>query len=122
MAISKLTFVYSVSHTPESFTVEVNKLIFECIWKYKGPKIKQTTLTKLKKEGGLNMVDITLFDRSLNVSWIRRFCSEGNQPWKVIPLHLLSNVSGTLLFLCNYDFKDLDYQVSTSRSFRTGKA
>ena len=38
---------------------------------------------------------------------MRRLCSEGNQPWKLIPLRLLSNIGGTLLFSCNYDVKSL---------------
>ena len=42
LALSKLTFVYSVLETPESFTEEVNKIIHDYIWKYKHPKIQKT--------------------------------------------------------------------------------
>ena len=38
MAISKSTFVCSVLNTPHSFAIEVNKLIFDFVWKYKNPK------------------------------------------------------------------------------------
>ena len=34
-------------------------------------------------------------------------CSDNSGPWKLIPLSLLSNVGGTLLFQCNYDLKYL---------------
>ena len=47
------------------------------------------------------MIDFSLFDRALKICWVKRLCSEGNQPWKIIPLRLLSNVGGTLLFYCN---------------------
>ena len=54
------------------------------------------------------MVDFTLFDKGLKISWVRCLCSEGNQPWKFIPLRFLSGVSGTrLVFGCNYDLKYL---------------
>ena len=53
------------------------------------------------------MIDFTLFDKALKICWIRRLCSEGNQPWKLIPLRLLSNVGGTFLFYCNYNVKYL---------------
>ena len=79
MAISKLTFVCSVLSTPATFAVEVNKLIFDFIWKYKIPKIKKSTLVKDKKNGGLNMIDFTLFDKALKICWVRRLCSKGNQ-------------------------------------------
>ena len=53
LALSKLNFVCSVLDTPESFTEEVNKIIFKFIWKYKQPKIKKSTIIKCKEEGGL---------------------------------------------------------------------
>jgi len=65
-------------------------------------------LIKSKESGGLNLVDFTLFDKALKISWVKCLCSEGNQPWKFIPLHFLSGVSGTLVFRCNYDLKYLN--------------
>ena len=111
MAISKLTFVCSVLSTPASFAAEVDKLIFDFIWDYKIPKIKKTTLIKDKENGGLNVINFSLFDKALKICWVKRFCSEGNQPWKIIPLRLLSNVGGTLLFYCNYNVKYLTLNV-----------
>ena len=111
MAISKLTFVCSVLSTPASFAAEVDKLIFDFIRNYKIPKIKKTTLIKDKENGGLNMINFSLFDKALKICWVKHFCSEGNQPWKIIPLRLLSNVGGTLLFYCNYNVKYLTLNV-----------
>ena len=67
LAISKLTFICSVLDTPKGFTDEVNNIIFDYIWKYKNPKLKKTTIVKYKKEGGLNMLDFTLFDKALKI-------------------------------------------------------
>ena len=88
---------------PDTFASEVNKLIFDYIWKYKNSKIIKSTLIKSKEIGGLNMVDFSLFDKALKISWVGRLCSEGNQPRKFIPLH----VGGALIFRCNYDLKYL---------------
>ena len=57
------------------------------------------------------MIDFSLFDRALKMCWVKRFCSEGNQTWKIIPLRLLSNVGGTLLFYCNYNVEYLTLNV-----------
>ena len=43
-AISKLTFACSVLNPPDNFADEVNKLIFDYIWKYKNPKVKKNYL------------------------------------------------------------------------------
>jgi len=94
-----------VLNTPDTFATEVNKLIFDNVWKYKNSKIKKSTLIKSKENEGLNMVHFTLFDKALKISCLKRLCSEGNQRWKFIPLHFLSGVGGTLVFRCNYDSK-----------------
>ena len=108
VALSKLMFVCSVLNTPDTFATEINKLIFDFVWKYKNPKIKKSTLIKSKENGGLKVIDSTLFDRALKICWVRRLCSEGNQLWKLIPLRYLSNVGGTFLLQCNYDVKHLN--------------
>ena len=90
------------------FTTEVNKLIFDFVWKYKNPKIKKSTLIKSKENGGLKMIDFTLFDKTFKICWVRRLCSEGNQLWKLIPLRYLSNVGRKFLLQCNYDVKRLN--------------
>ena len=74
LAISKLTFICSVLDTPKGFTDEVNNVMFDYIWKYKNPKLKKTTIIQNKKDGGLSMLDFTLFDNALKIVWVKRLC------------------------------------------------
>ena len=46
------------------------------------------------------MLDFTLFDNTLKIVWVKRSCANKERPWKFIPLSLLSNVGGSLLFQC----------------------
>ena len=80
LAISKLTFICSMLDTPKGFTEEVNNIIFDYIWKYKNPKLKKTTIIKNKKEGGLHMLDFTLFDNALKIVWVKRLCANDERP------------------------------------------
>ena len=118
LAISKLTFVCSVLDTPKGFTDEVNNIIFDYIWKYKNPKLKKTTIIKNKKDGGLNMLDFTLFDNALKIVWVKRLCTNDERPWKFIPLSLLSNVGGSLLFQCNYNIQYLPLNENLPKFYR----
>ena len=93
LAISKLTFICSVLDAPKGFTDEV-RLHMEV----QESKTQKTTIIKNKKEGGLNMLDFTLFDNALTLVWVKRLCANDERPWKFIPLSLLSNVGGSLLF------------------------
>ena len=118
LAISKLTFVCSVLDTPKGFTDEVNNIIFDYIWKYKNPKLKKTTIIKNKKDGGLNMLDFTLFDNALKIVWVKRLCTNDERPWKFIPLSLLSNVGGSLLFQCHYNIQYLPLNGNLPKFYR----
>lgn len=108
LALSKLVFISSVMETPKNFATEVNKIVFDFIWKQKPAKIKKTTLIKKKSDGGLGMKDFVLFDKALKLTWVKRLCSDSDAPWKYIPKSSLSTVGGTELFQCNYDYNLLD--------------
>ena len=108
LALSKLVFICSVMNTPKEFSKEVDKITFDFIWDHKPAKIKKTTLIKQKTAGGLDMKDISLFDKALKLNWMKRLCSNSNAPWQYIPKLLLADVGGTELFKCNYDYNLLD--------------
>ena len=71
-----------------------------------------------KKDGGLNMLDFTLFDNALKIVWVKRLCTNDERPWKFIPLSLLSNVGGSLLFQCNYNIQYLPLNGNLPKFYR----
>ena len=73
LTLSKLTFICSVLNTLPGFTAEVNKIIYIIIFgKVKTRNLKKTTITKGKNEGGLGMIDFSLFDKALKITWVKR--------------------------------------------------
>ena len=75
-------------------------------------------IIKNKKEGGLNMLDCTLFDNALKIVWVKRSCANDERTWKFIPLSLHSNVGGSLLFLRNYDVQYLPLNENLPKFYR----
>ena len=53
------------------------------------------------------MIDFSMFEKALKITWVKRLCSEHNSPWRHIPLSLLSSVGGNFLFKCNHDINSL---------------
>ena len=98
LTLSKLTFICSVLSTPPGFTAEVNKIMYNHIWKGKNPKLKKPTIMKGKNEGGLGMTDFSLCDKALKITWVKHLCCDDSGPWKLIPISLLSNVGGKFSF------------------------
>ena len=80
-ALYKLVFISSVMET----ATQVNKIVFDFIWKQKPAKIKKTTLVKKKSDGSLSMKDFVLFDKALKLTWVKRLCSVSDALWKYVP-------------------------------------
>ena len=79
----------------------------EFIWKGKNPIIKNSTLCKDYKYGGLKNVE------RLQCSWIKRLFNNNFHQWKLIPLYLIhqylrknfkfhSNLEGSHSILCKF--------------------
>ena len=83
LALSKLLFISLPSPT-KNFVRELNKKFLHFLWKGKPPKIKRTTLELEYKDGGLRMVKIERFEKTLKVKWLKRLLN-CNDVWKIIP-------------------------------------
>ena len=47
-------------------------------------------------------------NKALKASWVRRFNSDINTPWKIIPNYMTQHLGGfNFLLLCNYKMKEL---------------
>ena len=64
------------------------------------------------------MIDFSLFDKALKITWVKRLRSDDSGPWKLIPLSLLSNVGRKLLFQCDYDLKYLCINEHLTKFYR----
>ena len=85
LALSKLVhFFISLPSPPKDFVRELNKKFFRFLWKGKPPKIKRTTLELDFNEGGLRMVNVERFEKTMKVKWLKRMLGS-NDVWKVIP-------------------------------------
>ena len=84
LIISKIVHILMSLPTPSKNTMlKINKLLYDFLWDGKPEKIKRNMAKQKLEKGGLNMIDIDLFDRSLKLTWIRRLIC-GNQKWKYL--------------------------------------
>ena len=66
----------------------------EFIWKWKNPKIKNSTLCNNYKYGGRKNVDIFSKVVRLQCSWIKRLFDNNFHQWKLVPLYLIRQYLG----------------------------
>ena len=108
LALSKLVFISSVMETPKNFPTEVNKIVFDFIWKQKPAKIKKDNPHQEEIGWRSWHERFCTFHKALKLTWVKRLCSDSDAPWKYIPKSFLSIVGGTEIFQCNYDYNSLD--------------
>ena len=54
-------------------TNEINSMFYRFLWDGKPDKMRRSLAKQKIFEGGIGMLDICLFDKSLKLTWIRRF-------------------------------------------------
>ena len=87
LIISKFTHLFMTLPTPVTVLNDLNKLLFNFIWDGKPDKIKREQMCANKLEGGLNMINIYDFEKSLKLNWLKHIFSSSTKNW----LYILSN-------------------------------
>ena len=101
LALSKLTHLSIVLPQMEQESLnEIEKMFIDFIWNGKGDKVDRQTLFMPEKIGGLNMISVSEFWKSLKLTWLRRLLTT-KSAWKSILENSLDffNVNLNDLFL-----------------------
>ena len=107
LVASQLVYVLSPLHTNVKAIKEVNKLFYSFLWNGKGDKIKRDIIINDYPNGGLKMIDIQVFSKSLKVTWIKKYLDEGNQgKWKYFFDLELERHGGSIVLTSNLNKKD----------------
>ena len=114
---------------PEKVLTEVNRILFNFVWKKKNnnkkafEKVKRTVLCSDLEEGGLKMIDLKDMQTSFLLQWVSRLTSkEISDSWKMIPTSLFSCFGSNLIcFYSNISSKSFKRRMR-QRNERKGKA
>ena len=92
-ALSKLVFQATLLHTPEHIIKRFNTILFKFLWRSKD-EVKRMKVIQDVKNGGLNMIDLQSFIKSLVAGWILRIqAADPNiYSWVQLPKHYLQKL------------------------------
>ena len=110
LVASQLVYILTPLQTNHQAIKEINKLFFNFLWNGKKDKIKRSIMINDYPEGGLKMIDIASFNKSLKATWIKKYLDSGNRgKWKNFFNLALGKYGGSLFFeLGNLNRKDID--------------
>ena len=105
--MSKIMYIVSNIEIPDDFVKEVEKLMFQFIWK--GPdKISRATMIADYTEGGLKFPKLKCMIETQLVKWIQRYYTESDHQWKLFFDHYSKRFGGKLIFMSNYSMSQLN--------------
>ncbi len=78
---------------------ELNDMFFEFIWDSKSNKIASDTLYKPYSNGGLKMINIRVFIKSIRFAWVHKVFDNHNfSPWKLMLQTFINRFGGNCIF------------------------
>ena len=94
--------------TPPLLINTINNLVFSYIWDGKPNKINRQQICKKISDGGLAMIHVCNFERSLKIRWVKDIISGQNSAWLTLLNHEIKDLNK--LALLGGDW--LNYRVS----------
>ena len=94
-----LTYILAPLVTNHKIIEEINGIFYSLLWNNKGDKIKRSVMINTYESGGLKMIDISFFNKSLKTTWIKKYLDESNRgKWT---RHSKNNISKRPIFTRN---------------------
>ena len=81
LILPKFTHLFMSIPTPLEILNTLHKLLFNYIWDGKPDKVSRDKLCTTIINGGLKMVNIFQFEKSLKINWLKGFFRQDSKPW-----------------------------------------
>jgi len=68
----QLVYIFSPLETNHTAIKDINVMFYNFLWNDRGGKMKRNVMINDYSKGGLKMIDIASFNRSLKATWIKK--------------------------------------------------
>lgn len=111
--LSRLIYPAMVMDVPQEYITQIDRKMFDFIWKNKPHYLKKNVLCNSYSEGGLNALDFGTANMVFKINWFKRYIKEKDKLWFIIPELLFRKVGGIEFLLhCNYDVGKIPVNLS----------
>ncbi len=112
---SQLVYQLSVLPAPpKEFFLAVEKMLFKFLWSKKPDKVKRNVLFGNRNDGGINMPNLTVQNKSLKAAWVHRIIQNSESSWATLAFKQLPP-GDTAIFYGNISCKDILKQKLTRK-------
>ena len=118
LAASQLVYLLSPLRSNHHAIKEINDMFYHFLWNGKGYKIKRKVMINEPEYGGLKMIDLCSFNKSLKTTWVKKYLDTTNHgKWKFLFDLELENYGRDLIFRGNLNVSDTKKEVRATDPF-----
>jgi len=118
LVASQLVYIFSPLPTYYEAIQEINSLFYKFLWSDKVDKIKRNVMINDYPEGGIKMIDIISFNKSLKAVWVKKYLDNENcGHWKLFFDAELKKYGGKVIFRGNLNKTDTSNLIRVSDPF-----
>lgn len=111
---SPLTYTALALHLDDKLLPEIDKMLFNFVWKNRIHHLKNTLLMNSYDKGGMNFLNFTTLNNTFKINWLKHFFCNPTSIWNIIPHHIISKLGGLSFFLvCNFDIDKIPLKMSS---------
>uniref|UniRef100_A0A8C7XZI9 Reverse transcriptase domain-containing protein n=1 Tax=Oryzias sinensis TaxID=183150 RepID=A0A8C7XZI9_9TELE len=86
--ISRLTYAALALHVDDEIIKEIDKMLFNFIWKNRTHYLRKNVLMNSYDKGGLNFLDFYTLNNTFKINWLKQLFRNPSSIWNTIPLHI----------------------------------
>ena len=112
--ISRLTYAALSLHLDSKICKDIDRMLFDFIWKNRIHYIKKSVVMNKYESGGLNFLDFNTLNNTFKINWTKHFLKNPFSIWNFIPHYIFSRFGGLGFILnCNYNVDKVPVKLST---------
>lgn len=112
--ISRLTYAALSLHLDKKMSKDIDRMLFNFIWKNRTHYIRKTVVMNKYESGGLNVLDFSTLNNTFKINWAKHFLKNPTSIWNFIPYRIFSHFGGFNFILnCNYSVEKVPVKLSS---------
>jgi len=111
--LSRLTYAALSLHLDNKICKDIDRMLFDFIWKNRTHYIRKSVIMNNYESGGLNFLDFNTLNNTFKINWAKHFLKNPVSIWNFIPHFIFSRFGGLSFILnCNYSVDKLPVKLS----------
>ena len=111
--ISRSVYMSLSMDLPVNVCKELDRMLFNFIWRNKAHYLKKEILCNQKGNGGLEVLSFETMNNIFKINWLCRLVRENANMWNAIPNFLFNKLGGILFLLkCNFKMDKIPIKLS----------